>query len=107
MGSSRSGETSGVFSWVVPIMHAVGPLSWNVIVRIPEKPIVRTGRIRRPNSVEIDPNLTNSLRFIEGRITRRPWQVRFYRSQVFDHESSRWFERRSGAGSGAQASGGH
>jgi hypothetical protein len=58
-------------------------LSWNVIVRIPEKPIVRTGRIVGLNRVEIDPNLTNSLRFVEGRNTQRPWQVRFYRSQVF------------------------
>jgi len=84
MGSLRSGETSGVFGSLVPIMYAACPLSWNVIVRTAEKPIVRTGRIVPLNRLAIDPELTKSLRFIDGRFTKRPSVTAFYGSQVFE-----------------------
>ena len=79
MGSLRSGGTSGVFGCLVPIMYAACPLSWNAISRTADMPIVRTGRIVRLNRLPIDPELTKSLRFIDGRFTKRPQRNRLLR----------------------------
>jgi hypothetical protein len=79
MGSLRSGGTSGVFGRLVPIMYAACPLSWNAISRTADMSIVRTGRIVRLNRLPIDPELTKSLRFIDGRFTKRPQSYRLLR----------------------------
>jgi hypothetical protein len=79
MGSLRSGETSGGFGSLVPIMYAACLLSWNAISRSADMPIIRTGRIVPLNRLPIDPELTKSLRFIDGRFTKRPQRNRLLR----------------------------